>query len=141
METLMPLNFDMIQSGDIQMSKKTWLENLNNNQYDCVVKTLEQIETSTKGQYYNIHNFPDSFMISFTKEFYRKDWLSQLSNAQYKYVCDKLEKEQLEICRNAFCCECCNNCHGSGKIKYGIHNFPFEWIKIYELDFMKKNIQ
>ena len=65
METQMPLNFDMIQSGDLQMSKKTWLTNLSDSQYDCVVKTLEQIETSTKGTYYNIHSFPESFMISF----------------------------------------------------------------------------
>lgn len=137
----MPLTFDMIQSGDLQVSRKTWLENLNNVQYNCVVKTLEQIESNVKGQHYNVDTFPDSFMISFTKEFYRKDWLSQLSNAQYEHVYDKLEKEQLEICRNAFCCECCKKCHGSGKIKYGIHNFPFEWIKIYELDFVTKNIQ
>ena len=58
----MPLNFDMILSGDLQMSKKTWLENLNNIEYDCVVKTLEQIETNVKGQYYNIHNYRKKFI-------------------------------------------------------------------------------
>lgn len=140
MENQIPLTFDMIQSGDIQMSKKTWLSNLSNNQYDCVINTLEQIESNTKGQYYNINNFPESFMISFTKEFYRKDWLKLLNKAQYNHVYNKLEK-QLEICRNTLCCECCNNCNGSGKIKYGIHNFPFEWIKIYELDFLLGNIK
>tara|TARA_B100000282_G_scaffold282250_1_gene244892 strand:- start:899 stop:1324 length:426 start_codon:yes stop_codon:yes gene_type:complete len=141
METHTPLSFDMIQSGNLQMNKKTWLSNLSDSQYDCVVNTLEQIETSTKGRFYNIHTFPDSFMISFTKEFYRKDWLNQLSNAQYEHVSAKLETEQMEICRNAFCCECCNSCNGTGKIKYGLHNFPFDWIKIFELDFMTKNIQ
>lgn len=137
----MPLNFDMIQSGDLHMSKKTWLSNLSDDQYNCVVKTLEQIESNEKGTYYNIHSFPDTFIISFTKEFYRKDWLNLLSNSQYNHVYNKLEKEQLEICRNALCCECCNSCNGSGKIKYGIHNFPFEWIKIYELDFQLGNIK
>ena len=137
----MPLNFDMIQSGDLHMSKKTWLSNLSHDQYNCVVNTLEQIESNVKGIYYNIHTFPDTFMISFTKEFYRKDWLNLLSNAQYNHVYNKLEKEQLEICRNAFCCECCNSCNGNGKIKYGIHNFPFEWIRIYELDFYTGNIE
>lgn len=140
MESQMPLTFDMIQSGDLHMSKKTWLSNLSDSQYNCVVQTLEQIESNVKGTYYNIHSFPDTFMLSFTKEFYRKDWLNYLSNAQYEHVYKKLEKEQMEICRNAYCCECCNSCNGSGKIKYGIHNFPFEWIKIYELDFMTKNI-
>lgn len=140
MESQMPLTFDMIQSGDLHMSKKTWLSNLSDSQYNCVVQTLEQIESNVKGTYYNIHSFPDTFMLSFTKEFYRKDWLNYLSNAQYEHVYKKLEKEQMEICRNAYCCECCNSCNGSGKIKYGIHNFPFDWIKIYELDFATKNI-
>lgn len=135
------LTFDMILSGDLKMDRKTWIDTLSDDQYNCFLSTLSQIETNISGEYYNIHNFPDSFMISFTKEFYRKDWINQLSTAQYKHVYNKLEKEQLEICRNAFCCECCNKCKGNGKIKYGLHNFPFEWIRIYELDFYTGNIE